>query len=191
MTVERAGIYTQQRMALSGPMPTIQVPVTEDLRPNAFVSMHLVRGRTQAPPNPIQSTLATFTPNPAKDLFMNSGDVVKLSVSDTGAGVRVVLDDRTTHQSGSMTASAANGFAQIKFDPTGTSCTPIPYDFHPMYSTSSEKTNVPWAAHTYNIAFSDEIGQLCDVARVELRQLHVEDMLGELGQLRLFEDVAQ
>jgi hypothetical protein len=27
-----------------------------------------------------------------------------------------------------------------------------------MYSTSSEKTRVIWAAHTYNIVFSDEIG---------------------------------
>jgi hypothetical protein len=27
-----------------------------------------------------------------------------------------------------------------------------------MYSTSSEHTRVPWAAHSYNIAFSDEIG---------------------------------
>ena len=27
-----------------------------------------------------------------------------------------------------------------------------------MYSTSSEHTRVPWAAHSYNVAFSDEIG---------------------------------
>jgi hypothetical protein len=34
----------------------------------------------------------------------------------------------------------------------------VPYVFHPMYATSSEHTRVPWAAHSYNIAFSDEIG---------------------------------
>jgi alpha-2-macroglobulin len=50
VTVERAGIYTQRRMTLSGPMPTIDVPVGEDLRPNAFVSVLLVRGRTKAAP---------------------------------------------------------------------------------------------------------------------------------------------
>jgi len=63
-----------------------------------------------------------------------------------------------------MTASAANGFGQVQYDPTGTSCNNIPYDFHPMYSTSSELTRVPWAAHSYNIAFSDEIGhgQACN-----------------------------
>jgi hypothetical protein len=57
-----------------------------------------------------------------------------------------------------MTASASNGFAQIQYDPNGTSCNAIPYDFHPMYSTSSEQTRVIWAAHTYNVSFSDEIG---------------------------------
>ena len=126
----------------------------------AFVTRN---GRSQAPANPLQSTLATFTPDPAKDLFMNSGDVVNLSVRDSADGVRVVLDDRTSHQSGSMTASARNGFAQVRFDPTGTSCDAIPYDFHPMYSTSSPQTRVIWAAHTYNVAFSEEIGhfQFC------------------------------
>jgi len=57
-----------------------------------------------------------------------------------------------------MTASAANGFGQVQYDPTGTSCVNLPYDFHPMYSTSSEQTRVIWAAHTYNISFTSEIG---------------------------------
>src|SRR5438034_7844396 len=57
-----------------------------------------------------------------------------------------------------MTASPANGFAQFKYAPTGNSCKAIPYAFHPMYSTSSEQTRVIWAAHSYNIAFSDETG---------------------------------
>lgn len=53
VTVERAGILSQRRMKLSGPMPTIEIPITEDLRPNAFVSVMLVRGRTKpAPTNP-------------------------------------------------------------------------------------------------------------------------------------------
>ena len=57
-----------------------------------------------------------------------------------------------------MTASAANGFAQILFEPTASACHQAPYTFRPMYSTASEHTRVPWAAHTYNVAFSDEIG---------------------------------
>jgi hypothetical protein len=89
---------------------------------------------------------------------MNSGDNIVITMHDTAHGLQIVLDDRTTGQSGSMTASAANTFGQIKFAPSGTTCKEIPYDFHPMYSTSSEKTRVTWAAHSYNIAFSDEIG---------------------------------
>ncbi len=117
-----------------------------------------------SPPNPVESTINTFTPNPAADLFMNSGDRIDVIMHDTAHGLQIILDDRTTHQVGSMTASAANGFGQVKFAPTGTECTNIPYDFHPMYSTSSEQTRVTWAAHSYNIAFSDEIGHFdfCD-----------------------------
>jgi hypothetical protein len=121
----------------------------------AFVTKN---GVSQAPANPVQSTLTTFTPDPAKDLFMNPGDQIQVTEHDTPNGLQVILDDQTTGQSGSMTASAANGFAQVKFDPTGTSCQAIPYDFHPMYSTSSPQTRVIWAAHAFNIGFSDEIG---------------------------------
>ena len=112
-----------------------------------------------SPPNPVNSTVGgTFTPNPAADLFMNSGDKLIVTEHDTAHGLQIVINDSTTGQTGSMTTSAANGFGQVKFDPTGTSCTNIPYDFHPMYSTSSELTRVPWAAHSYNIAFADETG---------------------------------
>jgi hypothetical protein len=115
-------------------------------------------GRTTVPPNPVQSTTATFTPDPQTDLFMNPGDQLSVSLSDTQHGLRAVINDLTSGGAGSMTASAANGFGQVQYDPTGTSCVNLPYDFHPMYSTSSEQTRVIWAAHTYNIAFSDEIG---------------------------------
>jgi hypothetical protein len=50
VTVERAGIYRQERRTLTGPMPTLSIPITEDLRPNAFVSVQLVKGRTSAAP---------------------------------------------------------------------------------------------------------------------------------------------
>jgi hypothetical protein len=50
VTVERSGIYRQERVHLVGATPTLRLPITEDLRPNAFVSVHLVRGRTTAAP---------------------------------------------------------------------------------------------------------------------------------------------
>ena len=115
-------------------------------------------GRTSAPANPVESTTATFTPDPANDLFMNSGDNLRVSLHDTPNGLQTVIRDLTSGQTGSMTASAANGFGQVQFAPTGTSCNNIPYDFHPMYSTSSEQTRTIWAAHTTNISFTDEIG---------------------------------
>ncbi len=50
ITVERGGVFSRRRAVLAGPMPTVDVPITEDLRPNAFVSVLLVRGRSKAAP---------------------------------------------------------------------------------------------------------------------------------------------
>jgi len=83
---------------------------------------------------------------------------LSVAFGDTRNGLNVSINDLTTGGTGSMTASKANGFAQVKFDPSGTSCTAIPYNFHPMYSTSSTKTRVTWAAGSYNVAFDTEIG---------------------------------
>ena len=127
----------------------------------AFLTLN---GKATGPANPLDATTAgTFTPNPARDLFMSSGDNLAVTVHDTAAGLQTIIKDKTSGQTGSMTASKANGFAHIQYDPSGTSCNAIPYAFHPMYSTSSEKTILPWGADQDNIAFTDEIGhaQLC------------------------------
>jgi hypothetical protein len=123
-------------------------------------------GVPHAPASPLNLTLASFTPNPTTDLFMGQGDQLDISIHDSADGLVTEIHDRTTNESGSMTASVANGFAQINYDPTAATCTQTPYAFHPMYSTSSEHTRVPWAAHSYNVAFSDEIGhfEYCDKA---------------------------
>jgi hypothetical protein len=131
----------------------------------AFVTKN---GVAQAPANPLDSTLTTFTPDSARDLFMSSGDNLKVSIHDTADGVQAQINDLTSNESGSMTASPANGFAQFQYTPSGTSCNKIPYAFHPMYSTSSEQTRVIWAAHSYNVGFSSEIGhfEFCNGAAV-------------------------
>jgi hypothetical protein len=120
-------------------------------------------GAPHAPAAPLSQTLSTFTPNPATDLFMDPGDDINLSIHDSTAGLVIAIDDTTSGDSGSITASVANGFAQVNFEPTASTCTQTPYAFHPMYATSSEHTRVPWAAHSYNVAYSDEIGhfELC------------------------------
>lgn len=79
-----------------------------------------------SPVNPVESTINTFTPNPAADLFMNSGDDLTVTLHDTANGLETDIKDNTTGQSGSMTASAANSFGQVQYDPSGTSCNNIP-----------------------------------------------------------------
>jgi alpha-2-macroglobulin len=45
VTVERRGVYRSERLKLKGATPTVEVKITDELRPNAFVSVHLLRGR--------------------------------------------------------------------------------------------------------------------------------------------------
>jgi hypothetical protein len=121
----------------------------------AFITKSGVPG---GPPSPLLQNGATFTPT-ADTLFYNPGDLLRIVLEDTQQGLKITITDLTTGERGSMTASSANGFAALNFDPNAAdSCTQALYDFHPMYATSSEHTRVPWAAHSYNIAFSDEIG---------------------------------
>lgn len=53
ITVERAGVIRAERRRLRGPAPTIEVRVADELRPNAFVGVHLLKvsrdGKTSVP----------------------------------------------------------------------------------------------------------------------------------------------
>jgi hypothetical protein len=120
-------------------------------------------GVSQAPADPLftgtgaSPNFAAVDPDFNKDLMMSPGDRITIHMHDTPAGFRVDLTDNTTHQTGSMTASVANGFAHILYTPGASTCTSAPYAFHAEYNTANPRGNT-WSAHTYNAAFSDEIG---------------------------------
>ncbi len=50
VTIEKSGVIEKRRVKITGAAPTISVPITDKLRPNAFVSVLLVRGRTKEAP---------------------------------------------------------------------------------------------------------------------------------------------
>jgi uncharacterized protein YfaS (alpha-2-macroglobulin family) len=50
ITVERSGVHTQRQVTLQGSMPTISVPITDDMRPNGYVSVVMLRGRSKPVP---------------------------------------------------------------------------------------------------------------------------------------------
>ena len=125
-------------------------------------------GVPQGPPNPVNfDPIASGKPDPGKVLFLNQGDHFTVTLHDTAHGLQTVVNDTTTGGVGKMTASAANGFGQVKYAPTGTKCVNIPYDFHPEYSTSTPRTVVPWAAATYNVAIDTEIGHFDYCSKVD------------------------
>ncbi len=120
-------------------------------------------GVSQAPANPLHTgtfdnpNLDAVTPDYSKDLMMHPGDRIHIHMFDTPDGLKISLDDQTSGASGSMTASIDNGFGHILYRPGSKTCKMKPYAFHPMYSTGNPRGN-SWSAHTYNIAYSDEIG---------------------------------
>ena len=116
-------------------------------------------GKPEGPSALVGSTgFFGFTPSDNDTLFFNSGDVLSINFVDTEHGLQIRIVDLTTGERGSMVASAANGFTQLLFQPTAKTCTINRVDFHPTYATSSEHTRNTWTAHSYNIAFADEIG---------------------------------
>ena len=128
----------------------------------AFVTKN---GKSTAPGNP--GAPQHFIPNNAKNLLMNSGDQLTVHLFDTQQGLKVTIADHTTGATGSMTASKANGFGTVLFQPNATKCTIKPWAYHAEYSTSTPQTRNVSAAHTYNIAFSDEIGHFEECGKVD------------------------
>jgi len=119
-------------------------------------------GVPAGPPSPQLTNGLTFTPN-AHTLEMNSGDMLKVQISDplTGpnAGFTAKVTDMTTGTSGFMTASAANGFMNTNYQ----TCAGSPFTFHAEYNTAAQQNQVPWAALQGGVLMEQEIGhnELC------------------------------
>jgi hypothetical protein len=110
-------------------------------------------GVPTGPPGPNNATDATFNPN-AHTLLMNQGDHLRITITDSSAGLVTRIEDLTTGQSGFMVASAANGFQNTDPD----TCAGQNFNFHPEFDTARFGNFVPWAVLQANVNFSMEIG---------------------------------
>lgn len=157
--------FTLNPLGPKGPVPNNPSCLSQIGQEPVNFAMITVDGKAQAPADPLSNDPNRHAVIPGKTFLMNPGDTLIVTLKDTKDGFRVIVNDVTTGKTGSMTASIANGFAQVVYAPTATTCTSNPYAFHPMYATSGPHTRVPWTAHSFNVAFSDEIGHFnyCDV----------------------------
>ena len=110
-------------------------------------------GVPAAPPSPQLTNVHTFLPN-AHTLMINPGDTLAVSISDPPQGFTTTIRDLTTHRTGTMTASAANGFMNTNI----ADCTGNPFTFHAEYSTAKQQNQVPWAALEGGVLMQQEIG---------------------------------
>ncbi len=128
------------------------------------VALLTFNGISATPADPLNPDLAGKQTPTANTLLMRGGDNLIVTIQDTSNGLKTVVNDLTSHKTGFMTASIANGFAHVNFDPDpdpkhpSKTCSSTAFAFHPMYATSSEHTRATWTAHTINIAFAEEIG---------------------------------
>ncbi len=128
------------------------------------VALLTFNGISKTAADPLNPDLAGKQTPTANTLLMSGGDNVIVTIQDTSHGLKTVVNDLTSHKTGFMTASIANGFAHVNFDPDpdpqhpSKTCSSTAFAFHPMYATSSEHTRATWTAHTINIAFAEEIG---------------------------------
>jgi hypothetical protein len=110
-------------------------------------------GVPPGPPSPQLTNVHTFLPN-AHTLMINPGDTLRVSISDPPQGFTTTVRDLTTHQTGTMTASAANGFMNTNIN----DCSGTPFTFHAEYSTARQQNQVPWAALEGGVLMQQEIG---------------------------------
>ena len=121
----------------------------------AFITRN---GVPAGPPSPQLANAATMSSD-SKVLMMNPGDVIRTHMWDASIGhgqhaFRVVISDLSTGQSGSMTASAANGFMNTSmFD-----CSGHPFNFQPLFNTARVQNSIGWSVLLSGILTEYETG---------------------------------
>jgi hypothetical protein len=110
-------------------------------------------GVPTGPPSPQLQDNASFTPN-RSTLLMDPGDKLRVQIFDNrrAGALETSVQDLTTHRSGYMQASAANGFASTSM----ATCDGTPWSFRPLYSTASTANQGGWALANINVSY--EIG---------------------------------
>jgi hypothetical protein len=110
-------------------------------------------GVPAGPPSPQLTDVSTFLPN-RNTLMINPGDTLIVSISDPPQGFTTTVRDLSTGRTGTMTASAANGFMNTNI----ADCSGTPFTFHAEYSTAQQQNQVPWAALEGGVLMQQEIG---------------------------------
>ena len=137
---------------------SVREPVTHNCEEPINFAFIQRNGVPTGPPSPQDADTSTYVNN-SETLLMNPGDKITFHMSDApapggGDAFEVVMDDLTTHQSGFMQASAANGFQTTSM----ADCSGTPFNFQPEYNTAKAGNINPWGADQVNISTEFETG---------------------------------
>jgi len=137
-------------------------------------------GVPTGPPSPQLSDLASFTPN-SQTLLMNPGDKITVRLFDAaipgGHALEAKETDWTTHQTGYMIASRANGF--MNTNPF--TCKGARFNFQTEYSTARAQNIIPWGIGPYMINDEYEIGHFEPCTSVSIQKtVHLSPTVSDL-----------
>jgi HYR domain-containing protein len=98
-------------------------------------------------------------------LLMSPSDSILITIKDSVAGLETDVNDLTSAATGSMVASAANGFTQTvesthATDPSAT-CPTSPFSYHPEYLTASPANTGSWINANVNLSYEIGHWELC------------------------------
>ena len=122
----------------------------------AWIQMN---GVPTGPPSPQLASLKTLSPN-AHTLLMSPGDSITAQLFDApvpgggGNAIMAQITDNTTHKSGFMQGSAANGFMHTSI----VDCSGTPFNYEPEYETAKRGNTAAWTALFGDINTEFEIG---------------------------------
>ncbi|MBW2734409.1 MAG: hypothetical protein JRH20_18635, partial [Deltaproteobacteria bacterium] len=92
LTVERNGIYLQKPLVVKRSSMWVEIPITEELVPNAFVSVMLVRGRMVLPPSKKKKDASDWHHDPGKPAFKVGYIKLPISAQDHRVSLGVKPD---------------------------------------------------------------------------------------------------
>jgi len=112
VTVERLGVSRSERVKLRGPTPVVSVKITDDLRPNAFVGVHLIRARQGAKEDTVGASYRLGYAELRVDPELRRLKVaVKPSASDTRPGSEIEVNLEVKDREGKASPAELTVFA--------------------------------------------------------------------------------
>lgn len=181
VTVEQDGVLSQFTTELVGSSPTVEIPITDKMQPNAFVSVSLIRGRIDAKIDTDQQTSKSKR-DPGRPTFKIGYAELKVDHSDKVLAVDV-QSDRESYRPGDR-AHATIQLRDHQGEPVSGEVTFMAVD-QGVLSLTGYKTPAPteyfYASHPLGVSNNDTRLMLSTRADLKAEEKRMKSAAGGSG----------